>query len=87
MQRFVAKFVDNEPAEPSFDPEVLARYIERLVMATDPWQEWFKELRRLYRWEQPLRTATWYAVFTYLWRKQRVMSFWVGSTLYVLADY
>lgn len=86
-QSFAARYIDSEPAEPSFDPEILARYIERLVMATEPWQAWCKDLQRLYRWEQPLRTAMWYAFFTYLWRKQRVMSFLVGSSLCVLAGY
>ncbi|KAL2010733.1 hypothetical protein VTN00DRAFT_6540 [Thermoascus crustaceus] len=74
-QDFMARYVDESLGELSFDSETLAHYIERLVMATEPWQEWFMEIRRLYRWENPKRTAWWFAVFVVLWYTQHIVGF------------
>lgn len=73
----MARYVDQSLGELSFDSETLAHYIERLVMATEPWQEWFMEMRRLYRWENPKRTASWFVVFVVLWYTQHIVGFMV----------
>jgi hypothetical protein len=67
-----------------FDAVSLARYIERLVMASEPWQTWLMEIRRLYRWEDPRWTAKWYGIFTILWYTNHVVSFMVSGIIYNL---
>lgn len=62
-----------------FDSVTLGRHIERLVMATEPWQSWFMEVRRIYRWDDPRRTGIWYGVFAYLWYTQHVVGFLVRA--------
>jgi hypothetical protein len=81
-QGFTARYVDESVSELPFDSMTLGRYIERLVMATEPWQSWFMEIRDLYRWENPRQTAKWYAVFAFLWYKQHVVGFLVSECDY-----
>ncbi|KAL1963987.1 hypothetical protein VTN77DRAFT_7662 [Rasamsonia byssochlamydoides] len=50
-QDFTARYVDEGVAELPYDTVTFARYIERLVMATEPWQSWFMDIRQIYRWE------------------------------------
>lgn len=77
-QDFTARYVDEELDKLSFDTVTLGRYIERLVMATEPWQAWFMELRRLYRWEDPKKTAIWYVIWLGLWYTQHIVGFVVS---------
>ncbi|KAN0068315.1 hypothetical protein V8E54_013511 [Elaphomyces granulatus] len=74
-QPFTARYVDGSVGEAQFDPATLSCYIERLIMATEPWQSWFMNLRRLYCWEEPRQTASWFAIFAVLWYTQYVVAF------------
>ena len=74
-QPFMARYVDVDEWKSPLD---IVTLVERLVMATEPWQAWWMGIRDLYRWERPHRTAFWYGVFSILWYTQHVVAFLVS---------
>jgi hypothetical protein len=82
FQRLFADPIVDSPKEPEWDRDLLLQHFERIVMASSPWQRWFMQIRKLQRWENPTRTATWFLVWSIVWYWNRVFSF-----LYCLAIY
>jgi len=41
--------------------------IERLIVATSPFQEFMMTTRRVYRWEHPAETVKYLLVYSILW--------------------
>lgn len=41
--------------------------IERLIVATSPFQEFIMTTRRVYRWELPAETSKYLAIYLVLW--------------------
>jgi hypothetical protein len=41
--------------------------IERLIVATSPFQEFIMTTRRVYRWEHPAETAKYLVIYLVLW--------------------
>ena len=58
-----------------FDYDVTTKYMERILIASSPWQSWFLSLRRLYRWEDPAETKKWFAIWFFIWYLDYIMSF------------
>ncbi|GAD92002.1 hypothetical protein TSTA_116110 [Paecilomyces variotii No. 5] len=83
-QPFTARHVDDTLDELDFDAETLALYVERLVMATEPWQQWYMEMRRLYRWEDPKKTGKWFAIFLLLWYTEHIVGFFHLYVIYIV---
>lgn len=73
----MARYVDVDEWKSPLD---IVTLVERLAMASEPWQEWWMGIRDLYRWERPQRTAFWYGVLSILWYKQHVVSFLVSAS-------
>ena len=65
-QDFSAQYVDDFEQLP-FDLDTLRNHVERLAMASAPWQIWAMNLRAVYRWEDPMRTGGWLALYIALW--------------------
>jgi len=65
--------VDPAGQEP-FSKEVMLRYAERILIATSPWQSWFLNLRSLYRWDKPARTAKYAAIWFLIWWSDYMMT-------------
>lgn len=59
----------------------MLQHIERIIVASEPWQEWLVGLRKIYRWEDPWKTARWFAFFAFLWYLDRTISFFVRNNL------
>ena len=76
-QDFSAQYVDDFNELP-FSVDSSQRYVERLVMASAPWQSWAMNVRAIYRWENPKTTGKWFALYLLLWYTQHVMGFLVG---------
>ncbi|KAK4983177.1 hypothetical protein LTR66_008929 [Elasticomyces elasticus] len=55
--------------------DTLLSLLERIVIASAPWQSWFAGLRHIYRWEDPRLTLKWFAVWIVIWYFQYVMTF------------
>ena len=51
-QDFSAQNVDDFDELP-FGIDTSKNYVERLVMASAPWQSWAMNVRAVYRWEDP----------------------------------
>ncbi|KAL2047929.1 hypothetical protein ABVK25_011198 [Lepraria finkii] len=51
-QDFSAQNVDDFDELP-FGIDTSKNYVERLVMASAPWQSWAMSVRAVYRWEDP----------------------------------
>lgn len=58
--------IDPQCTNP-FDKDILIRYVERILIASSPYQSWFATLRSLYRWEDPAQTAKWAVVWFLIW--------------------
>ena len=80
---FTAQYVDDFDDLP-FDIDTLSRTVERLVMASAPWQAYYMNMRQLYRWENPRRTGFWFVIWLILWKIQHIGTFLVscGSGLH-----
>ncbi|KAI9779482.1 MAG: hypothetical protein M1835_004689 [Candelina submexicana] len=82
-QDFAGQYIDDFN-EPPFDIDSFRYAVERLVMASGPWQEWLMQVRMIYRWENPPKTAKWLVVYLVLWYTQHMMAFFYGYVLYTV---
>ncbi|KAI9760674.1 MAG: hypothetical protein M4579_001538 [Chaenotheca gracillima] len=73
-QDFCVQYIDDFDKLP-FDVDVLRYHVERLVMASAPWQAWVLHVRRVYRWEDTMETGRWFAFYLVLWYTQHIMGF------------
>ncbi|KAH8702004.1 hypothetical protein BGW36DRAFT_372015 [Talaromyces proteolyticus] len=80
-QSFTARYIDDGASGLPFDPVTL---VERVVMATEVWQAWLMDMRDIYRWENPRRTAFWYAVFAVLWYTQHIGGFLYAYIIFIV---
>ena len=55
--------------------------MERLVMASAPWQAWAMRVRSVYRWERPMVTGKWLLIYLVLWYTEHTMGFLVSGSL------
>lgn len=80
---FTAQYIDDFDELP-FDIETLSRTVERLIIASAPWQAYCIDLRQLYRWEDPRRTGAWFVVWIFLWQLQRIGAFLYAYIVFVI---
>ncbi|KAL8693187.1 MAG: hypothetical protein Q9218_001931 [Villophora microphyllina] len=82
-QDFSSQYIDDFDQLP-FDVDSLRMHVQRLVVASGPWQTFFMDVRKVYRWEDPRYTAKWLAVYLILWYTQHVMGFLYGYIIYMI---
>ncbi|KAL9586498.1 MAG: hypothetical protein Q9212_000858 [Teloschistes hypoglaucus] len=82
-QDFAGQYIDDFDQLP-FDVDSLRMHLQRLVMASGPWQTFFMDVRSVYRWEDPKNTAKWLSVYIILWYNQYVVSFLYGYILFIV---
>ena len=76
---FTAMYIDDF-SSPPFDLEDLARIIERIAITSAPWQSFVVNVREVYTWKDPQRTAKWLALYCVLWYTQYIVAyfyFWI----------
>ena len=84
-QNFSAQYIDELDDLPTLDLDILNDFVERLVMASAPWQVWAMRIRAVYRWEQPAVTGRWLALYVVLWYINRIPSFlWAYAIFFVM---
>ena len=66
-----------------YDLDSIRRHIERIVIASAPWQAWAMDVRSVYRWEQPWTTARWLAAYFVLWSTDHIIGFLYAYILYI----
>ncbi|KAF4544193.1 P-loop containing nucleoside triphosphate hydrolase protein [Lasiodiplodia theobromae] len=59
----------------AFSRHLLIEHLERILMASAPWQSYFLKLRGIYLWENPRKSGRWMAIFVFLWWADYVFSF------------
>ncbi|KAL8781068.1 MAG: hypothetical protein Q9194_000575 [Teloschistes cf. exilis] len=82
-QDFAEQYIDDFDELP-FDVDSLRMHLQRLVMASGPWQTFFMDVRSVYRWEDPKNTAKWFSIYVILWYNQYVVSFLYGYILFTV---
>lgn len=80
-QDFSVQYIDDFDELP-FDIDRLRDHVERIVVASAPWQKWFMQVRKVYRWEDPKRTAMWLVVYVTCWHYQFFLGFVYGYIIY-----
>jgi len=61
--------------QPPFDREASSRFIERILIASSPWQTFFLSLRSLYLWEDPAKMKKWLAIWVLVWYLDCIVTF------------
>lgn len=82
-QSFSAQYIDDFDTLP-FDIDTLRDHIERIVIASAPWQKWLMDIRTIYRWEDPKRTSLWLLVYATCWYYQFFLGFVYGYSIYLV---
>ncbi|MCJ1382052.1 hypothetical protein MMC17_005164 [Xylographa soralifera] len=82
-QNFSAQYIDDFDELP-FDIDQLRDHVERLIMASAPWQKWAMDVRTIYRWENPRRTGIWLAIYMVLWYFQFEIGFLWLYIIYIV---
>ncbi|KAI5854196.1 hypothetical protein BZA05DRAFT_443716 [Tricharina praecox] len=67
----------NQPPEP-LTVDRLRCHIERIFIASQPWQHWLIHVRDVYRWKDPYETARWAILYCILWQYSQIVSFALG---------
>ena len=80
-QDFSAQYIDDFDELP-FDIDSSRHYVERLLMASAPWQSWAMKVRAVYRWEDPKTTGKWFALYIFLWYTEHMMGFFVSYPVF-----
>lgn len=75
--QYIGSFAEPPPAS----QETVSASIERLIVATTPWQQGIMNIRRIYRWESTKETSTYLAIFLFLWAVNLVSPAIVGRIL------
>ena len=68
---------------PPFDFLDLSLMIERLAIISGPWQTFFLNCRKIYKWESPRQTIKWMVLFWSLWYTNHIVGyfyFWIIFT-------
>ena len=80
-QDFCVQYIDDFDELP-FDIDTLKKHAERLVMASAPWQIWAMDVRSVYRWQDPYRSARWLVTYLILWYSNHLGVFLWACILY-----
>ncbi|KAE9976878.1 hypothetical protein BLS_001803 [Venturia inaequalis] len=59
--------IEEQQKEMKWDRDLLLQETERIVMASSSLQKRISRLRRLWQWEQPRRSAAWFAIWLVVW--------------------
>ncbi|TVY39143.1 hypothetical protein LOCC1_G007326 [Lachnellula occidentalis] len=79
--QFTAQYIDDYEELP-FDVDTLRKYVERFIVVSAPLQTFVLDIRRIYRWEDPVRTGKWMALYFFCWYISHIMTFFYGYTIY-----
>jgi hypothetical protein len=64
-----------------FDIDTLRRHVERFIMVSAPLQTFLLDVRSIYRWQDPIRTGKWMALYFFLWYVSHIVTFFVSVHL------
>ncbi|KAF3086304.1 hypothetical protein TWF102_011106 [Orbilia oligospora] len=74
-QRFIPIYTSPWEEIPRYDSSRTMSHVERIAIGMAPFQEWAMVIRNVYRWEDPVKTARWMAIYTVLWWSGYLITF------------
>ncbi|KAF8253030.1 hypothetical protein K440DRAFT_627205 [Wilcoxina mikolae CBS 423.85] len=82
-QNFTSHYIEdwNERPEPLCKARLLC-HIERIFIASAPWQQWLVHIRDVYRWKDPYETFRWLTLYFILWHTSHVVGFVFGYMIF-----
>lgn len=82
-QNFTSQYIEdwNERPEPLSKDRLLC-HIERIFIASAPWQQWLVHIRDVYRWKDPHETFHWLILYAILWHTSHVVGFLFGYMIF-----
>ncbi|MCJ1335925.1 hypothetical protein MMC09_001199 [Bachmanniomyces sp. S44760] len=82
-QDYSAQYIDDFDELP-FNIDTMRKHVERLVLASEPWQTFLMKIRGVYRWEDPWKTLKWFALYVVLWHSNHLIGFLYAYILYLV---
>ena len=67
-EKYGGQYIGSFAEPPSATEKTVSASVERLLVASAPFQEMFVHTRRIYRWENPNETLTYLTFFLFLWK-------------------
>ncbi|EPS40249.1 hypothetical protein H072_5951 [Dactylellina haptotyla CBS 200.50] len=74
-QKFTPIYTSPWTEIPKYEAAVTASHVERVAAGLAPFREWAMVVRRVYRWEDPVKTARWLTVYAVLWNYGYLVTF------------
>ena len=81
VERYGSQYVGASSELPSASQDAIQSGFERLLLSSTPCQEAFMNLRSIYRWEDPKRSARWLMIYFTLWTFNCLAGFAVKSNI------
>ncbi|KAI4263525.1 MAG: hypothetical protein L6R42_001331 [Xanthoria sp. 1 TBL-2021] len=66
-EKYGGQYIGSFSEPPLASQETVSASVERLLIASSPWQEMAMHIRRIYRWENRRETSAYLVAFTFLW--------------------
>ena len=74
----------SDPPEPT--KETIMPNVERLLIASAPWQEFAMTTRRVYRWENPSETLKYLGIYLVLWYFNLLLPGFLSAIVYLVVE-
>jgi hypothetical protein len=84
--RYGGQYIGYGSDPPTPSKETIMPNIERLIVATSPFQELIMTTRRVYRWERPLETTKYMAIYILLWYFNLLLPGIMSALLYMVVE-
>lgn len=80
-EKYGGQYIGSSAEPPPASQETISAGIERMLVASTPWQEVIMHIRRIYRWDNANETLTYFIIFLILWAIDCVASAIVSTSL------
>ncbi|KAL1795315.1 hypothetical protein ACET3X_007131 [Alternaria dauci] len=84
--RYGGQYIGFGSELPTPSKETIMPNIERLIVATSPFQEFIMTTRRVYRWEHPAETTKYLVIYIILWYMDLLLPGALSVVLYLVAE-
>jgi hypothetical protein len=81
-EHYGSQYVGASSELPSANKEAISSSFERFLLTSTPYQELLMEIRKIYRWEDQMKTARWLAIYFILWTFNGIAGFAVNLQFY-----
>lgn len=85
--RYGGQYIGYGSSPPGPSKETIAPNIERLIVASAPFQEFLMTTRRVYRWENPPETIKYLLVYVVLWYLNLLLPGTITAFIYYVVEH